>query len=190
MTGLALVATPSVQAEPEVDEHAHHRAAATAPIDISTRTYQVPDVVLRDSDGNAVALRSLLAPESPVVLNFIYTSCTTVCPVSTATMLQLQKRMTAVPNRPRYVSVSIDPDFDTSRVLKAYAKRYGADWLFLTGSRADVLKVLTNFESWRGNKANHVAVTLMRQSKAKSWTRIEGLASAQNLAEAWSGLGP
>lgn len=174
----------------EVDEHAHHRAALTAAqIQVSTRTYIVPDVVLRDSDGKSVALRSLLAPPAPVVVNFIYTSCTTICPVMTASLVQLQGRLANAAVKPRYVSISIDPDFDSSRILKAYANRYGADWLFLTGSRADVLRVLSSFESWRGSKANHAAVTLMRAGKAAQWTRVEGLASAQALETVWRGLG-
>lgn len=176
----------------EVDEHAQHRAsvnAAAAQIAVSQHTYPVPDVVLRDADGQPVALQSLLAPPAPVVMNFIYTSCTTICPVMTASLLQLQGRLANAAIKPRYVSISIDPDFDSSRILKAYANRYGADWLFLTGSRADVLRVLSSFESWRGSKANHAAVTLMRPGKAVQWTRIEGLASAQKLETVWRGLG-
>lgn len=173
----------------EVDEHAQHRAAAAAQVQVSTHAYSIPDVVLRDSDGKPVALRTLLAPQSPVVMNFIYTSCTTICPVMTASLLQLQGRLAKTAVKPRYVSISIDPDFDNSRILKAYAARYGADWLFLTGSRADVLRVLSSFESWRGSKANHAAVTLMRPGKSAQWTRIEGLASAQKLETVWRELG-
>jgi protein SCO1/2 len=177
----------------EIDEHAQHRAAAAsasaAQIQVSTHSYPIPDVVLRDSDGQPVALRTLLAPPAPVVMNFIYTSCTTICPVMTASLLQLQGRLAKTAARPRYVSISIDPDFDTSGILKGYAKRNGADWLFLTGSRADVLRVLNSFESWRGSKANHAAVTLMRPGQAAQWTRIEGLASAQKLETVWRELG-
>jgi protein SCO1/2 len=177
----------------EIDEHAQHRAAAAAAaaaqIQISTHTYPIPDVVLRDSDGKPVALRTLLAPPTPIVMNFIYTSCTTICPVMTASLLQLQGRLSKTAARPRYVSISIDPDFDTSKILKNYARRFGADWLFLTGSRAEVLQVLKSFESWRGSKANHAAITLMRPGQAAQWTRIEGLASAQKLETVWRQLG-
>ncbi len=178
----------ALHAQP-IDEHEQHRAAAAAQVRISTHDYAVPNVVLRDSDGNPVALQAVLAPQTPVVMNFIYTTCTTICPVMTASLLQLQGRLANVAIKPRYVSISIDPDFDSSRILKTYAKRYGADWLFLTGSRVDVLRVLTSFESWRGSKSNHAAITLMRKGLTTQWTRIEGLASAKTLEDTWSELG-
>ena len=87
---------------------------------------------------------------------------------------------------PLFVSISVDPDFDSPAILKSYAARFGADWTFLTGSRNDVLGVLGGFDAWRGSKANHAAITLMRGAKATEWTRVEGLASAQQLASTWS----
>lgn len=167
------------------DEHAAHRAAAATPIQIQYVDYQVPDVTLLDQRGAAVRLRTLLADDQPLVLNFIYTSCTTVCPVMTATLLQLQRQLTDAASAPRYVSISIDPDYDSAVLLHDYAARFHADWNFLTGDRDTVIAVLNAFAAWRGGKSNHAAITLLRPPGAAQWTRVEGLSSAAELARLW-----
>ena len=84
------------------------------------------------------------------------------------------------------MSISIDPDYDTAATLSAYARRFGADWTFLTGERTDVLEVLRSFSAWRGSKTNHAAITLFKARRAQRWTRVEGLASAKQLADVWN----
>ena len=148
--------------------------------------YAIPDITLQDQQGRPVALRQLLTGDRSIAVNFIYTSCTTICPVMTATMLQMQRELNDTASKPLFVSISIDPDFDTAAKLGAYARRFGADWTFLTGERGEVLDVLKAFSAWRGNKSNHAAVTLFRPAGAKRWTRVEGLASATELVDVWN----
>ena len=171
----------------ETDAHAAHRAMLQSPAyQIIDANYEIPDITLQDQHGHAVALRQLLSGGRSVAVNFIYTSCTTVCPVMTATMLQMQRKLNDTAAKPLFISISIDPDFDTAAKLGAYADRFGADWTFLTGERGDVLDALRAFSAWRGNKSNHAAVTLLRPAGAKRWTRVEGLASAAELVDVWN----
>ncbi len=168
------------------DPHAAHRAMMAAPAyQVSEAEYTIPDIRLTDEQGQGVSLRALTSGDRPIAVNFIFTSCTTICPVMTATMLQLQRELVKEPAKPIFVSISIDPDYDTATTLSAYAKRFGADWTFLTGERADVLEVLQAFSAWRGSKNNHAAITLFKSPGAARWTRVEGLASASQLAEIW-----
>ena len=179
--GLAL--TVCVAAEP--DSHAQHRMMA-ANVTVQDARYEVPDVELLDEQGRRVRLRELLAEDRPIALNFIFTSCTTVCPVMTASFLQMQKTMrTEQISAPAFVSISIDPDFDTAPVLAAYARRFGADWTFLSGETDDVVRVMRAFDAYRGGKANHAAITLMRAPHGKKWTRVEGLAPSEHLVHVW-----
>ena len=168
------------------DPHAAHRKMMAAPdYRISRLPYQVPNIDLVDESGQTTNLRALLGDDRPVAVNFIFTTCTTICPVMTATMLQLQKQLQSDEVRPNYVSISIDPDYDTAIVMKEYAARYGADWTFLTGSPDDVTSALQAFDAYRGSKVNHFALTLFRAANDNEWTRVEGLTSAKELARIW-----
>jgi protein SCO1 len=174
-------------ADDSADPHAAHRAMMLAPsFSVAEADYAIPDVRLLDQAGRTVALRELLSGDRSVVVNFIFTSCTTICPVMTATMLQMQRELAGHGPMPQFVSISIDPDYDTAAILDAYARRFDADWTFLTGKRSDVLDVLQAFAAWRGSKSNHAAVTLFRPAGAPRWTRVEGLASAKELAGVWN----
>lgn len=168
------------------DEHAAHRAAMQSnKFTVEQASYAVPDIVLVDQDGVEVHVRDLLSSGRPVALNFIFTTCTTICPVMTATMLQMQGQLADDSQTPDFISISIDPDYDTAAVMKSYAQNFGANWTFLTGTHDDVIKVLQSFDAYRGSKVNHFALTLMNPGDNASWTRVEGLTSAMELARIW-----
>jgi len=167
------------------DEHAAHRAALQNPrYAVTTERYDVPDVELIDESGSPVALRQLLEGDHPVALNFIFTTCTTICPVMTATFARMQRELGESADQLRLVSISIDPENDRPGVLKAYAKRFRADvgWTFLTGDGPDITKVLLSFKTYGGSKMNHQPVTLLKSPQSASWLRIDGLASSADLA--------
>lgn len=175
-----------IAASDSSDPHAAHRNMMAKPdVRVNRTVYQVPDIDLIDESGQAVNLRDLLANDRPLAVNFIFTTCTTICPVMTATMLQLQKQLEGDDVRPNYVSISIDPDYDTAAIMKDYAARYGANWTFLSGSPADITRALQAFDAYRGSKVNHFALTLFRPANNEEWTRVEGLTSAQELARIW-----
>ena len=173
------------------DPHAAHRKMMSNPATrVVSASYEIPDVDLTDSTGARVNLRTLMSENEPLIVNFIFTTCTTICPVITATTLQLQRELQSSEQKPRYVSISIDPDYDSATVLREYATRYGADWTFLTGESSDVMSTLRAFDAYRGNKVNHFALILMRPAKSTDWTRVEGLTSAHNLANVWRQASP
>jgi protein SCO1/2 len=74
------------------------------------------------------------------VVEFFFSSCTTICPIMNKNMLQLQDVFSGEENF-GIASFSIDPSYDTPDVLKAYATRYGANhpnWNFLTGDKTAI----------------------------------------------------
>jgi protein SCO1/2 len=83
-----------------------------------------------------------------VVANFIYTSCTDICPLLSARMRQLQERLrqeNLLGSQVQLLSFSVDPSRDTPEVLRAYAERNGADptaWRFLTGSEEQLIPLI------------------------------------------------
>lgn len=173
------------------DKHAAHRAAMNkARYSTSLKIYDIPDVELLDEMGMAVTLRSILDTDQPVALNFIFTTCTTICPVMTATFAQMQRQLGAAAEQLQMVSVSIDPEYDRPDVLQAYARQFhaGEDWTFLTGDSADIVQVMQSFDTYAGSKMNHQPVTLLKSPHSESWVRIDGLASGADLAQEVSAL--
>jgi protein SCO1/2 len=91
----------------------------------------IPDFAGRDQDGNAITERDLRG--HVVVGDFIFTRCQGVCPALTARMIALQHALST--KKTRFISFSLDPDYDTPAVLKAYAARWKADpsrWRLVT----------------------------------------------------------
>jgi len=167
------------------DKHAAHRAAMQeSRYAATTENYTVPDVELIDQFGMSVPLRTLLESNQPVALNFIFTTCTTICPVMTATFAHMRRELGDAGEHLRLVSISIDPDYDRPEALKAYAEQFraGEGWSFLTGDSEDIVQVLRSFGSYEGSKMNHQPVTLLKRPGVSSWTRINGLASGKDLA--------
>jgi len=167
------------------DEHAAHRAAlGKTRYSVTTERYAVPDVELIDQSGTPVALRTLLEANQPVALNFIFTTCTTICPVMTATFAQMRRDLGESAGQVRLVSISIDPEYDRPGVLREYAERFhaGADWSFLTGDGAEISQVLLSFKTYAGSKMNHQPITLLKSPRSQAWIRIDGLASGEDLA--------
>lgn len=167
------------------DAHAAHRASMDAKsYSVTTEDYAAPDVRLIDADGQSIKLRELLDAEVPIALNFIFTTCTTICPVMTATFAQMQRQLGDSSNRVKLVSISIDPEYDRPDVLRAYAAQFraGGNWSFLTGDSQDIVNVLRSFDVYAGSKMNHQPVTLLKNPRESSWTRIDGLASGEGLA--------
>lgn len=160
-------------------------AAAEARYTRTVAGYQVPDVTLIDQDGQPVRLPDLTGGPAPVLLDFIYGTCTTICPVLSAGFTSLQRRLAKEGAAVRLISVSIDPEYDTPEVTKAYLARYKAapGWDFLTGSREDIDAVMRAFDAYVPNKMGHFPVTFLRQRDG-SWVRIYGLiGTAELLAE-------
>jgi len=182
---LTLLCTGNVLAQ-SADPHAAHKAAMSkANYTVTDASYDIPDVQLLDADGEVVALRGLLESDQPVALNFIFTTCTTICPVMTVTFAQMQRTLGPAAGDLQLVSVSIDPEYDRPGVLKAYASQFHAEdnWTFLTGDSKDIASVLRSFDSYAGSKMNHQPVTLLRKPDSDGWIRIDGLTSGASLAQ-------
>lgn len=165
------------------DPHAHHRQSIKPGYTRSVQDYPVPDLKLIRDDGVTVAVPSLFLTDQPVVVSFIYTSCTAICPVLTSTIAQARKRLGPDAEHVRIVSVSIDPDYDTPARLRDYAHQFqaGGEWRFFTGDRAAIIEMQKAFNAYRGDKNDHAALALVRPAGQSHWIRLEGFTSAEVL---------
>lgn len=149
----------------------------------SMESYAVPDVILVNQEGARVHFKKYIETDKPVILDFIYGTCTTICPVLSAGYYSLQKRLGPDVQKVRLVSITIDPENDTPKVLKEYLLKYRArpGWDFLTGSRADIDRVMRSFDAYIPDKMSHYQLTLIRSPKDGKWTRIKELISGSDL---------
>lgn len=146
--------------------------------------YAVPAVTLVNQDGRRVDLRSLLNSRKVVMVDFIFTTCTTICPVLSAGFASFQKRIGPEAEDVQLVSISIDPEHDTPQRMKDYLKRFngGPGWDFLTGKTADIGKVLVAFQAnTSANKIYHLPLALLHSTDNGTWVRIHGLIGTSDL---------
>jgi protein SCO1/2 len=181
-------AAPYAFAHDDADPHAHHHMMRDTIT--STADYTLPSVMLVRDDGQTVNLKNELDDGRPVVLTFIYTSCTTICPVTSQTLSQLQSELGRDRDRVHIASISIDPEHDTPPRLREYATRFGAgpEWQHYTGTVAASMATQKAFNVYHEDKMNHNPVVLLRAAPGKHWLRIDGLATADDLLHAYQNL--
>lgn len=151
----------------------------------SIESYSMPDVTLINQNGKKVRFKSLVESGKPVIVDFIYGTCTTICPVLSAGFTNLQRKLGADSAKVHLVSVSIDPENDTPKVMKEYLDRYQAKpgWDFLSGSRKDIDRVMNAFNSYFRNKMDHKPLTFIRNPSDGKWIRIYGLISSSEFVD-------
>jgi len=189
-SGSAIAGESTAGKEKMTMDHHHHHEMMTATATHAVKSlarYEVPDVVLKDMNDKPISMREFLGKREPLILNFIYTSCTSVCPAMTGVFSQIQ---TKLGQAVRLVSISIDPEYDTPKRLKSYARSFdvGTNWTMLTGNLNDSVAIQRAFSVYRGDKMDHVAATFMRVDPDQPWTRLDGLSSANELVEEYRRL--
>jgi protein SCO1/2 len=109
---------------------------------------KAPRLTLVDQDGKPFISEDRLHGKI-VAMNFIYTTCSDVCPLFTVEFARLQRALKSQPRQDFFlVSITTDPEIDTPKVLKAYAQRFEADfqnWAFLTGNELQMKQVWKAF---------------------------------------------
>src|SRR6266403_5991442 len=151
-------------------------AAAAATVSRSTVTYETPDVSLVRADGKRVSLPRELDDGRPVLLNFIFTTCSSICPLTSRTLEEFQRKLGYEAARIHLMSISIDPEEDTPARLREYARKFhgGPEWQYYTGTVAASLAAQRAFDVYRGEQMSHTPVTLLRSAPGEPWLRIEG----------------
>jgi protein SCO1 len=140
-------------------------------------------VDLMSMQGQAVTLEQALGGSSPLLLNFVFTTCSSSCSMQTAQLVQVRRQWLAQGRTLKLASISIDPDNDTPAQLLRFAGSFGITdgWGFYTGRFDDLLRVQRHFDVYRGSKSAHPPVLLMRAGPLSPWLRIEGFPETASL---------
>ena len=120
-----------------------HPAKADARL---SRIGPAPDFALTMQDGARVGLADLRG--KVVVVTFIYATCADTCPLLTAKLVEIQRRLSGDGARVRFVAITVDPVKDTPEALRRYAGSHGAKapgWLFLTGTEEEIGEVARRY---------------------------------------------
>lgn len=152
--------------------------AAASPPPGSIPTPNLPDIEVQTQDGNTVPFASLIKDRT-VAINFVFTSCTTICPLMGTSFGRVQELLGHQANDVALISVSIDPEHDTPAKLAAWAKRYGMrpGWTLVTGRKPDIDKLLKSLGVYTPNPLAHAPVAIIGDESRGAWRRIDGLAA-------------
>jgi protein SCO1/2 len=140
-----------------------------------------PNVELITQDGKKVHFYDDLIKGKIVAIDLIYTTCRYSCPLETARLAQVQKKLgDRVGKDIFFYSISIDPENDTPEVLRAYMKQFhvGPGWTFLTGKKDDIIflgKRLGLYTTPSVNADGHIAHLLIGNEAIGQWVRSSAL---------------
>ena len=106
-----------------------------------------PEFTLTQQDGKRLALKELRG--KVLAITFIFASCADTCPLLTAKMAGLRDRLGPdFGSKVYFLSITVDPELDTTEVLKRYAEAYKANlagWAFLTGTKVEIREVAKRY---------------------------------------------
>jgi protein SCO1/2 len=152
--------------------------------------YDVPDVAVVRQDEKKLSFIKELDDGRPVILNFIFASCSAICPMLSHVFSRVQAKLDKDSQKVHLVSISIDPENDTPEKLTDYAKKFGAgpNWNYYTSTREGSILIQKAFNAYRGDKMNHTSVIFMRAAPGKPWLRLEGFVSPDAVVREYSNM--
>lgn len=161
-------------------------APETKPSDPSAiSSLRIPDVTIQDQHGKSLNFYRDLVKGKVVAVNFVFTTCTAICPSLTATFRRVQQQLAERKVQAQLISISVDPTTDTPERLHAFAAKFNAEpgWTFVTGATSDIDSILKEFGVAVANKNDHTPMVLIGNDEAGYWTRAYGLSSPTALVK-------
>ena len=146
-----------------------------------------PNLTLFTQENKPVHFYSDLLKGKVVLINFLFTTCKGVCSPMTANLAKVQRYLgDRVGRGINMISISVDPETDTTDVLKRYAATFKAQpgWYFLTGKKENVDWVLHKLGGYTANKGEHSSVLLVGNETTGEWMKMPAMASPSEIADA------
>lgn len=157
--------------------------ASTTEQSVSFTSANIPDLDVLDQNGKHLKFRSDLIKGKTVAINFIFTTCTAICPPLTATFRRLQQQIIAQKLPVVLISISVDPMTDTPERLRDFGAKFKAEpgWTFVTGEKAAIDSILQSLGTAVVVKTDHTPMILIGNDASGYWTRAYGLSSPTTL---------
>ena len=147
-------------------------------------TVRLHDVPLLDQDGRKVRFPGDVIGDRIVVIDTFFTTCTLICPILGAIFADLQEQLgDRLDREVRLISISVDPLTDIPPRLKKYAEQWEArpGWLFLTGEKKVVDRVLEGIGMYSPDFSDHPSAILVGDGREGKWSRFYGFATPEQL---------
>ncbi|HLB89947.1 MAG TPA: SCO family protein [Terriglobales bacterium] len=148
-----------------------------------------PNVVLKTQDNKPVRFYDDLIKGKVVMINFMFTSCDSLCPRATSNLAKVQNVLGKHLGRDIFMlSISLDPVTDTPKVLKKYARHFKIKrgWYFLTGERKDIDLIRRKLgappKSSSRYIGEHTEVLIIGNEATGTWIAIPSLTKPNNIA--------
>jgi protein SCO1/2 len=140
----------------------------------------LPDVTVLTDTGAKVPFAQLVQGRT-VAINFIFTSCPTVCPLMGASFGRVQKLLGD--REVALISVSVDPETDTPARLTEWRQRFGAapGWTLVTGAKSDIDLLLKAFGVFTADPVSHSPAAFIADTKRGVWRKVDGLAAPSTI---------
>ena len=154
------------------------------------RRGRIPNPIVTTHEGRQVRFYDDLIRDKVVAINMTYAQCSASCPATIANMIQVQKLLGERIGREVFMySITLFPELDTPRILKAYAEGFGVKpgWQFLTGAPSDIeaLRFALGFYDQDplvdADRTQHANMIRIGNAAYDRWTMSPGLASPEQI---------
>jgi cytochrome oxidase Cu insertion factor (SCO1/SenC/PrrC family) len=140
---------------------------------------KIPDLTLRDQHGKPHRFYSELVKGKTAIINFFFTTCTSVCPTMMGALARVQQKLgDRLGKDINMLSITVDPEIDTPSQLLKYGRALGVrpGWYLLTGTKEDIDSMVTKLSGYQlKDKNEHTSLLIIYNEPEGAWLKTMGL---------------
>lgn len=182
---LAALAAPARAGTADAASVASAAPAASADPEARGRAY-FGDAELTDQDGHRQRFYSDLLSDKVVLINVVFTRCPSACPLMTQHLKAVRRQLgDRFGRQVRFLSLSVDPAYDTPQAMKRFAAQQGVDepgWRFLVADEATTRAVLGRLGQWSDKAEDHTILLIAGNARRAHWTKLRPDAPPERIA--------
>ncbi|HEX5736277.1 MAG TPA: SCO family protein [Blastocatellia bacterium] len=144
----------------------------------------ITNVRVVDQDGKRINFYEDLVKGRVVAINFIYTTCTAICPMQGNQFARLQTMLgDRLGKDVMLISISADPEADSAQKLKTWLSHFGSKqgWTFVTGEKSEIDRLSRALTGDQARKGDHSPAMFIGNYDKGVWKRVYGLAEPERL---------
>lgn len=151
-----------------------------------------PNYKVTDQHGKTYRFWDDVMKERTVVVNFMFTGCSQLCPLTTARLAEVRDELGDNAANVRFVSISVDPINDTPEAMRKFADgfRIDGDWLFLTGDPDELTAIRDRLGERSKEKSLHQSLLILVNTKTGEWKKDSSMSEVAHLVRNIRDLDP